>query len=140
MRLNVVLSADKFRENFTNVNLAETKTLELPCDDAEARTIILDNVLQILPFPKLKDGLGAIVRKLRIGGELVIMGMEVTDVCRLYHIGHIDLAKLNEMLYGSHNSNCTNLDFMVELVAGYGLKVMKKQINDNQYLLVGVRP
>ena len=80
---------------------ADIYKLDNLLDHNECDEIILNDSLDYLPYGQARQtALQHIMTKLAHGGKLIIMGSDIYEVCRLGHLGQLDVQALNSIVYG----------------------------------------
>lgn len=126
---------------YLNINLAQRGTYDistLVCD-AEANEIILNNVIQTCPYPKVQEVLAHWVKKLRLGGQIIISGLDAYSITREHFNGMIGVADFNRLMYGYNNSSILCCEDVVDLLESFGLAITAKTIDGVTYIVKGER-
>lgn len=112
----------------------------------EFYSVIADNVLEYIPYKDIEAFIGKLVALLRIGGQLVINGVEVLDLVRMLHTNLIDIREYNIRTFGagvnhpwSYKSSTTSMFDVEEILKKYGLKIVKKSLDNGEFSITGER-
>jgi len=140
MKVNLTLDAQNTLNGYENINLVEMGTYDLTAVcDAEAKEILANNVLQTCIYPKLKEVLALWIKKLRLGGKLVVCGIEGYSVAAKYNSMEISLEDFNKLIYGNHSVSVVNCEEVVDWLIELGLTITKKKIQGISFVVEGER-
>lgn len=150
MRLNIAVTGE-FRNGYVNVSpcgngdvQCDHRNLDGVVEDCEATEIFAPHVLDQLHITELRGVLEHYVKKLRIGGKLVVGGTDVFELAKSYVLGNISIADFNACLFGGNDSltqqhgQYTPMD-VFNLLKSFGLEVTKNRANGRSFVVEGVR-
>ena len=69
-------------------------------DNNELEEFLVNDTLDFLPLQARATALNHWMTKIAHGGKLIIMGSDIYEVCRLGHLGQLDVQALNSIVYG----------------------------------------
>lgn len=157
MKLNLIRHEVDFLTSYKNLSLFPiicngTKTefsdfinLDSICDDAEVTEIRAEDILDFMSQPQAEKAINSWIKKLRHGGGISIGGIDTYEVCRMLYQSKIDTKTANVMLRGDQTNpinfrkNGTCLIDMANYLQSRGLKIIKKILNNEKYLIVAQR-
>lgn len=97
------------------------------------------DVGDVLDFVVERDkAIMLIIQKLKYEGSIIIHGTDILEVVRCGYIGLMDVAKLNEALYGGRASSDA-INNIVNKLLGLGLTPVQKQIENARYYVKATR-
>lgn len=115
-------------------------------DDNECDEIVVDNILEFIPFARINEYLSLLVSKLRHGGKLHIHGLDANEVNKAYYGGMITLEQYNNMIFGSKThawaffQSITNIYEITQVLKSAGLKILNKRLPNFHYSISAERP
>jgi hypothetical protein len=111
-------------------------------DDGECGEVHLLDVLETVPATQLDKIATTLVRKVKLGGYLILKGLNVRAVCREYMRDNIDSNILNQLLFGDgevKRQRILPLEHLEQVVQQAGCKLVQKSLDGYYYYLVGQR-
>lgn len=114
-------------------------------DDGECHNIQLDKVLRYVPYINISAYLKFAIKKLRIGGEIVIEDIDTNQVTEAYVNGAINLKTFNKLLFGGKEhawdfyQSSTNLTEVLEIIKDNGLKIIHKRLPNLHFSITAKR-
>lgn len=131
MRLQIVKPEQESIENYTRVDVAPN-TIDLSVvSDNECTSILANDVLDSFSVENVPSLLAQLVKKIRMGGELVVGGTDIRLFCKFVTNDQIDELSATRLL-GSIQS-MTTLNHTVGILMELGLKIVSSQINGVHY-------
>ena len=133
MRLNL---GDEQKTGYEN--LGDVRNLDSTVCDAEAVEILALDIIDYIPINETNKTLDHWISKLRMGGRLIIGGVDAFSVAKAFSSYQIDIHEYNELVHG------TNKQRLVSLTMGglvdyfekkHELKVIKKRYDRFSYLI-----
>lgn len=112
---------------------------EIGIDHGELEGLALDSVLDRIPLDKIEDAFQYFARKVKVGGELVVMGVDFTSVARSYTNFSMNIVEVNQRLFGGKQQSVLSKDTITSLFNKVGYKVYQEYVSDNQYIVKGIR-
>lgn len=134
----------KLGKDFTSVEDFK-KCLDDNIDDGEASEIRVIDVIEYFPANISETVTGYILSKLAHNGKMLISGIDFREVSRKYINSMIDVDEANLLLYGQQDEKwkCKKTSFtisqMVNFLQSKGLKITKKRIEDNRFIVEVIR-
>jgi len=121
------------------IHVANNQMLNMLVDDNEADEIIVDGMLNQVPFSELPEYYNSLLRKLRIGGRIVIYFIDFDIVSMQFEKGDLGIKDMNALLFGEGALSAINESVVTNLI-GTSLKIEKRDYNaDCKGIVVGVR-
>jgi hypothetical protein len=133
------------REETEHLKIADVKNLNRWAEDAEITELIANDVIDYFPMQDAPKIIAGWVRKLRIGGKIVISGIDLPLVAKSLSQRQIDTKTAVMLLHGSQEEPHLVRRFQVSLpeicnlLEQMGLKIMKKRHMGFAYVVEGVR-
>tara|TARA_Y100001938_G_C8081944_1_gene429685 strand:- start:352 stop:828 length:477 start_codon:yes stop_codon:yes gene_type:complete len=123
----------------------DIKNLDKYCDDCELSELIATDVIDYVPHSENKKTLENWIKKIRIGGKIVIGGIDMFEVCKSVSLYEIDTFDANILLHGDQTkpyiirkSNFTAVG-LSEYLESKGFKIIKKRIKNYRMVVEGER-
>lgn len=117
-------------------NLSDVRNLEL-CD-AEATEILALDVIDHISVAEVNVTLDHWVSKLRMGGKLIVGGVDAFSVAKAFSVYQISIDEYNELVHGGDKPRLVSLT-MGGLTSYFeqkhGLKIIKKRYDGFSYLI-----
>lgn len=124
-----------------------------PIDEYEPIDVTTLDILQDIPdtscdavymndtldYVENKELLRMSVIKLAYGGEVIIIGTDLQDICDAFSQHKISLEEMHNAIYKGR-INTWVLENCVELLQKFGLKIIKAVLNNGQYMVIAQRP
>lgn len=110
--------------------------LDAYIDDAEAEEILAIDVLDYYQMGVADDILNNWIKKLKIGGELVISCVDLREVTRLYEKGTLNFIEINRLLHGDQDKDwnfrkCSlTLEMLIAVLKSRELKIITAKIDN----------
>jgi len=128
------------------VKIADVKNIDRWVCDAEATEIVATDVIDYLILYEVPKVIEGWIKKIRHGGKLIIGGTDMTEVCRAFSNGEIDLETTNKLLHGLQTQphlvkrvNLTLIGVVGFLQNDFGLHITKKRKAGFNYIVEAVR-
>lgn len=127
---------DKSYKVINNLN-----QLDFFCSDAECTNLIVDNYISIYPYKELPSLVAKICSKVRLGGEIQFIDLDLELLAYKLSVGLCDLESINESLFtGGVLCSLTSIDHVEEMLKPNGIKITYKEIVNNQsFIIKGIR-
>ena len=133
-----------------NINLdikkADVRNLDELADDAECTEIIVNSLYDFLNLEDAVNSIKHLSKKLRHKGKIVLIGSDARELCRKFVEGSINIINFNEEIHGSFEETWDvkmshfTMESMSELLESLGLQVVKKRLDNYNYLVEAIRP
>jgi len=156
MKINLMYGRGQKLHGHTNINAIPTEEedvivaspadLDFLVDDAEAESIVANDVINFLPKSIMISTIEHWVKKLRHGGTIAIGGIDCYAISRDILSNAITLQDLNMILYGSEipswdvRRNIFTMQSLVEHLKELGLKIVKSRIDKYEIAVEAMRP
>lgn len=154
MKLNLLLNSNETLNNYINIHpfddsngkvKGDITKLDFVADDGECEEIRAIDILEYFYAWQTDDIIEGWVKKLRIGGKLILSFAEMYEVAN--NIAHytISMKKANYYLFGKQESTwdtkkCSlSIVQMSQFLEGLGLKIRLKRIKDAQGIIIAER-
>jgi hypothetical protein len=144
--LNGFLNLNPFLEQETdNLKRVDIKNISSYVDDGECTELISINVLEYFNSNKIPEILSHWVKKVALGGKIILGFVDLQSVARCFYNNIINLETTNILVHGSnakpYMTKRTGLTITVveSLLKQMGLKIMKRKINNYNVTLEAVR-
>ena len=105
-----------------------------------------EDVIDYLPVNEAEKVLDNWLRKIRLGGKIILGGVDLHEVCKALFQYRIELPEANRLIHGEQNHSylirranftCSSLaDFISQ---NYNFKIIKKRINDYKMIVEAKR-
>jgi hypothetical protein len=103
-----------------------------------ATNIVAVDALDSIPYNLLSEFLGQIKQKIRIGGKLVVGGLELSIISRDIVNGKLDSKTFNEIVFNKRG--LYNVNDIRDILQSYGLKIDNVTIKGHNYEISASRP
>lgn len=110
-------------------------------DDSECKELVLDNVIQYVPFNQIPNLLLLLIKKLRHGGKITINFVETIEVFKKFVNGQLNLIDLNKAIFGENkHASIVSIPTICEVFENSGLIIRLKQLNEFNATIEAERP
>jgi hypothetical protein len=151
MKIHVHINDEDALSGYIDICLGQVQDrdgeLDAHVEDAEANEIILNNTLEFIPLPELTGFLTHVVKKLRHGGSLIVTGVDALSVAKDYSQYKMSIEDFNILLHGNQQdannikTATLTLHGMCNFLANdFGLKIIRKGLEDYNYVIEAQRP
>jgi predicted SAM-dependent methyltransferase len=131
MKLQVVKPEQESIENYTRVDVSPNAIDLSVAADNECSSILANDVLDSFSVENVPSLLAQLVKKVRMGGELIVGGTDIRLFCKFVTNDQIDELSATRLL-GSVQSMTTLSNTAGGLIE-LGLKIVSSQINGVHY-------
>ena len=111
-------------------------------DDAELQELIALDVIDYIPMTKVGSVLDNWTNKIRLGGKIVIGGVDLIECCKSVADYSIDIVQANSLIHGEQNRPylIKRLNFTATSLAEYleevfNFTIIKKRVNNYQMIV-----
>jgi hypothetical protein len=102
-------------------------------DDAELEELYVDvGVLGLVPHPRVTEVVTHYASKLAHGALLTIKDYDLNQLTRSFHYYTMNVQTLNEILY-KNRTGVLNPEFVISVLQGLGLKILRNQRGENTF-------
>ena len=103
MKLQILTNPKEEIKGYKTYNLGQINLISEEVADNECESIIASNTLNLFSEQEVINFLNLLVGKLRIGGELVVSGIEQRLLCKNILLGTIDQTTVNQIILQSRS-------------------------------------
>lgn len=125
-------------------HLGLRKNIDDCVEAASCNDIYAPDVLDYIHNEELVPYITHIVSKLRHGGKIVFGGTDLFELMKFGFRTEYSLSEINKKLFGElgnkEKSGCHNLAAITVLLQNLGLKIMKKRLEKDRFVIEAVRP
>ena len=141
MKLNIAFN--KTLSGYINIDIAQQPVdlgnLDEVCGPSECREIIVDNVLDYIPFNSLETVIQHLCSKIRHKGRMVILFNDVNSIIRKYNMAEITEEELNNTLFGHGQRSSFSYYYISDILSKTDLSIASIDIEDGQVTMVAER-
>ena len=131
MKLHIVKPEQESIENYTRVD-ANPDSLDLSkVSDNECTMILANDILDLFHIDNVPQLLEHLVKKIRMGGELVVGGTDIRLLSRAVVSGSMGVAQANEVLYAKRA--CSDVNTILDLLRSLGLTIISSKVAGLHY-------
>lgn len=143
------LNINPFAENADGKTVVrdDVSNLDKYADDSELTELIAVDVIDFIPANKTSEVIDNWVKKIRIGGKIVIGGVDLFEVCKCLSQYKIDISDANALIHGQQNKpymlrkvNFTAIGISEYLKDRFGFEIISKNINNFKMSVEARRP
>ena len=143
------LNINPFSENADGKILVrdDVSNLDKYADDSELTELIAIDVIDFIPANKTSEVIDNWVKKIRIGGKIVIGGVDLFEVCKCLSQYKIDTYDANALIHGNQNKpymirrvNFTAIGISEYLKDKFGFEIISKNISNFKMNVEARRP
>lgn len=113
--------------------------LDILAEDAEATEIIVDEFLNQFSYADAGKVLNKILSKLRIGGTIVVIQLDVEILANHLSRGMIDVEQFNAVAFPGPCKSLMSLEIIETLLKNAGVKITSKFIKNDIAIVKGIR-
>lgn len=139
--LNLTPRMDK-NNNSSDLKYADIENIDEHVDDAEVDEFVAADTLDFVSLQNVHNVLEHWIKKVRMGGTIVIGGVDIYEVARNLSCHNIDVNQANMLLHGSdipRNVQFTSLGLREYLENRFGFKVLKVKSEGFNYVITARR-
>ena len=145
--LHTHLNINPFTEEESeNIVRCDITNIDKYVDDAELTELVAMDVIDYVPIDKVDETLTNWVKKIRIGGSIIIGGTDLIEVAKSLAAYKIDITDANILIHGEQSRpymikrvNFTALGMCEYLEAVFNLKIIKKRVSNYQMTIEAKR-
>jgi hypothetical protein len=131
VKINLVLQSGPTVLDYQNVSTKELpKIIDSICDE-----ILVDSTLEYVN----NDYFPLLVKKLRYGGNLTLVGTDLNSAIKAYEVGNLSIDEFN-MLVAGGRMGIQPLTQVLEKLKNVGLTVLEIKYHDMKYYIKATRP
>jgi len=98
MKIKVSFIKDEHPTDY--ICLMPSERLDDICEDSECKELIIDDIIGYIPYDRIDTTLENWIKKIRIGGNIIITGVDLNSIARGIQGRIIDIKQANLFLYG----------------------------------------
>jgi len=120
---------------------ADIGNLGLYADPGEVVELVAIDILDYVNIGQKEEVLNGWLNLIAINGQIVLGGTDLTQATKAFAFGHIDLQKVNNLLYGQQiaKSGVTTCHQLCTLLSSKGYRIVEKKILDFSYIVKAER-
>lgn len=128
-----------------DIKVGDVFNLDSLVKDGQAEEIIADQILSLVPAPKIKDQIQHWVNKLKIGGKLTLNVPDVFQICKNFGNEQLNIEAINGLLYGDGSNPFTmkksavDLNIIKQLFSIVGLNLGRVRYNNFVLMVDGIK-
>ena len=144
MKINIVSDKKRDLTGYTNINYDSVSELNEVCEDGEAVELMLDDVVGCLVGNKVPYYLNLWMKKVAVGGQIIVMGVDAEDLVRCFYTNLINITDFNILIYGDQDFSIKRNSILsgneiAALLRASGFKILKNNIINIKYVVVAER-
>jgi len=147
-KVNLIYGAGDIMETHVNINpfaekadgisviRGDVTNLNKNVDDGELNELRALDVINYVEIDKVEGTINNWCQKIRLGGKIIIGGLDLMEVCKSFSEYKSDLTEVNILLHGSQEkpylirrSSFTALGLSEYLQSKFNFKIIKKRVN-----------
>ena len=137
--LHTHININPFAENADGNNIIrdDISNLDKHVDDAEVSELVALDVIDYIPITKAEETIENWVKKIRIGGRIIIGGTDLVEVCKSLSHYRLDITDANILIHGEQSKpylikrvNFSSLGLSDYLSHKFNLNVLKRSVNN----------
>jgi len=137
------LNINPFAEDESDVIIrADITNLDKYVDDSELKELVALDVIDYLPMEKTESAISNWIKKIRIGGSVVLGGVDLFEVSKSLCQYRIDITEANMLIHGeqkkpymTRRANFTAIGLSEYLQERFNLQIIKKRINNYKMIV-----
>lgn len=138
MKIDIVTKEEYATKTYKPVIIHDNGTIDLyDISDSECTEIKAMSVIGKFKNENLRDSLNNLVKKLRIGGTLIISETDCNIVCRQLLSGSLSEENFNKII--SNKNSLPSLKYVAEVLKSNGLKIKTQRLNGLDYQIIASR-
>ena len=135
--VNINPFADK--ADGTNLIRADVSNLDKHVDDSELQELRALDVINYVEIDKVESTINNWCQKIRLGGKIIMGGVDLMEVCKSFSEYKTDLTEVNVLLHGQQDkpylirkSSFTAIGLCDYLQSRFNFTIIKKRVNSYQ--------
>lgn len=131
--MKVRLHLDDFKHSsFENIHFGEYGD-GTRFDAGELDCLWLDDVLNNVPIDNVDNAFRQMVSLVKRGGSIIVNGTDIYEVSKALANYNLSIQDANLLLYEHGRKNCFSINFVVDTLKKYGLKIITKRVSNFKY-------
>lgn len=132
--MKIYISKDQPSNELGYTWVSSIRTLDAMVQDSEATSIIVDDFLSSVRIEETGNLLLGIVKKMRIGSEIIFYQRDIDLICHEYARGSFNLEEFNRLVFSGDRVNSVfNLDILCNSLKTLNLNIESKQLNHKNF-------
>ena len=146
--LHTHLNINPFEEKADGKTIIRDDVMNIDkhADDAELTELIASDVLDYIPLVRVDEVLSNWIKKIRIGGKIVLGGVDMLEVSKSFADYRIDITEANLLIHGEQTKPylCKKVSFTCMGLSQYieqrfNLHILKKRVNNYKMIVEAER-
>ncbi len=138
------ININPFAENADGEKVirADISNLDKHVDDSELNELRAVDVLNYIEIQKVESTISNWCQKIRLGGKIIIGGIDLMEVCKSFSEYKSDLTEANILLHGSQEkpylirrSSFTAIGLADYMSSKFNFTILKKRINSHTMIV-----
>ena len=137
------LNINPFAEDESDIMVrGDLINLDKYVDDSELKELVAIDVIDYLPMDKTESAILNWVKKIRIGGSIILGGVDLFEVSKSLCQYRIDITEANILIHGdqqkpymTRRANFTAMGLSEYLQTKFDFKIIKKRINNYKMIV-----
>ena len=143
MRINYIHKEEDSIKGYENIHINHVSiagdSLYGKCEDAEAKEIRAEYILEKFDFSKIGNILDYWLKKLRLNGKLVIIGTELYTLAKSIVTRNLGTQEINQALYAGDKKSLLSIFTLEDMLLSRGFKIVQKRIDGFTYCIIAER-
>lgn len=106
-------------------------------DNGELDALFIDGILSRLPPQHVPSGLDSLLKKVKLGGTLIIRDLDITEVARRHTYKTLDLNNLNNVV--NQRVSFLNREVILDLLRELKVNVNRADFIETDFVIRGTR-
>jgi len=140
--LNSHLNINPFTPDVSeNLLRGQLNSLDGVLEEGEAEEIVAADVIDFMVLTSVNDVIANWISKLRVGGTLIIGGVDAFEASKSFYQQRLDISSFNRLVHGEQTEpylfrrvNFSTIG-MVQYLESLGMKIIKKRTNNHKYII-----
>jgi hypothetical protein len=124
-------------------NLGFLRNVDAYAEDGECDEILSTDILSYIHYSKVEDFIRHLAKKVKRGGKIILGGNDCVEISKMFFRGDFNIAEYNRITFGDANSrqkeNAITIPVVVDVLQSMNFKIMKKRIDNYQFVVEAVR-
>lgn len=131
MKIQITKMNQKPIENYKQIIVSDDFINFLDISDNECSEVLANDVFDSFSIEKIPDCIQSLVKKLRMGGTMVVGGKEIRLFCKAILNGAMNPMDASSLVKSLQSMS--TLDLIVPLIEHSGLQILSTQLNGIHY-------
>ncbi len=138
------VNINPFAEEADGINVirSDITNLDNHVDDSELKELRSVDAINYIGLDKVESAINNWCQKIRLGGKIVIGGIDLMEVCKSFSEYKADLTEVNTFLHGSQDkpylirkSSFTAIGLSEYLESKFNFTIIKKRVNSYRMII-----